>query len=77
MNTGHIDLVIALVMLMKMVFTGKIEIKVISADLTDFTVGKKPDFKKENMNCYVRILVGEVELGETEICQKTEKYELY
>ena len=56
-----------------MVFTGKIEIKVISADLTDFTIGKKPEFRKQNMNCYVRIVVGEVELGETEIIQKTEK----
>ena len=56
-----------------MVFTGKIEIKVISADLTDFTVGKKPAFKKENMNCYVLIVVDEVELGQTTTIEKTEK----
>ena len=56
-----------------MVFTGKIEIKVISADLTDFTVGRKPAFKKENMNCLVKIVVDEVEHGETEIIEKTEK----
>ena len=56
-----------------MMFSGKIDIEVISADLTDFTIGKKPEFRKQNMNCYVRILVGGNELGETEIIRSTEK----
>ena len=57
----------------KMAFSGRIEIEVISADLTDFIAGKVPEFRKENLNCYVRILVDETELGQTEIIQSTEK----
>ena len=30
-----------------MMFSGKIDIEVISADLTDFTIGKKPEFRKQ------------------------------
>ena len=55
-----------------MAFSGRIEIEVISADLTDFIARKVPEIRKENLNCYVRILVDETELGPTETIQSTE-----
>ena len=47
-------------------FTGKLEITVVSADLTDFTSGASPEWRKENMNILVNIFVDNIDLGSTE-----------
>ena len=54
-------------------FSGKIEIVVVSADLSDFTTGTFPKFKSENLNCYASLFIDEVEVGRTEIIDSNEK----
>ena len=54
-------------------FSGKIEIVVVSADLTDFTTGLNPKFKSENLNCYASLFIDKLEVGRTEIIDSDEK----
>ena len=51
-------------------FTGRLQVTIISADLSNCAnVG----IRKENMNCYVTILVDDKEVGTTEIRPATDK----
>eukprot|EP00092_Neocalanus_flemingeri_P102609 GFUD01131251.1.p1 GENE.GFUD01131251.1~~GFUD01131251.1.p1 ORF type:complete len:710 (-),score=190.82 GFUD01131251.1:77-2185(-) len=55
-------------------FTGKVEIKVVSADLTAFTEGEDDQGKKyeaENLNTYVFLEIDTLDIGTTEIKEAT------
>ena len=59
-------------------FTGKLEIILVSADLSSFTkmTGDKVEWKAENMNTLVDIWVDDNNLGSTETAMATDKYPL-
>ena len=58
-------------------FTGKLEIIVVHADLTSFTKegkgGSKAEWKAGNMNTLVDLWVDDNDLGSTEIVTATDK----
>jgi len=59
-------------------FTGKVEIKVLSADLTNFTDkkgGKKAEYEVENLNTYVFLEIDTIMVGNSHTQQQTSKPE--
>ena len=55
-------------------FTGRLDITIISADFSSKQSASAKDvgIRKQNMNCYVTILVDDKEVGTTEICPATD-----
>ena len=49
-----------------MEFSGKLDIKIVSGDLSDFTAGNKPKYEKENLNTFAKIFIDKIEIGETD-----------
>ena len=48
-----------------MEFSGKLDIKILSADLTELTAGKKPKYQKEKLNTFVKLYIDNIDIGET------------
>ena len=49
-----------------MEFSGKLDIKIVSGDLSQLTAGKKPKYQKRNLNTFVKLFINNIDIGETD-----------